>query len=253
MAQRAQLLVCLTVVAAATTVRASVAETKANPYLAIVERNAFGLHPVPKAPPPKPKETKAEEDIRFTGISRDGSGKRAYLVVTDKPTKRGQQASVEYYCLGEGQREGEIEVKTIDEAAETVTLLKGAELLTLNFKDNGNPPTEATPTPPPGLLRHGPPRPGTPAALAAERALRARQAHFWQAQHAGRPVAGRPVGNAAMEGLRALPTRDLRVQPQTPPVDPAAQRALMEIQAQLNAGKNMPPLPSVNIPPPTGR
>lgn len=244
----------------ATAGRASIAETNGNPYQVIVERNAFGLKPPP--PPPvvtnKPPEV---HNIKFTGISHDGAGKKAYLMSTDPP-KAGQPAVVEYYCLGEGQKQGEIEVKQIDETAETVTILNGIELLTLNFKDHGN--AASAPPAQPGLpgivLPPGTPPPGTPAtpAMAAYN-----NRYGLPGANPTLPVSnpGTAVYNAAPgtpnvmgtidQSSRTIPTRSMRMNPAPvapPEVDPSAQAALMLMNSQINAAKNFPPLPPISLP-----
>ncbi|MBU6399731.1 MAG: hypothetical protein KGS61_05385 [Verrucomicrobia bacterium] len=238
-------------------VRGSIAQTNAsNPYLVIVDRNAFGLKPPP--PPPEPKVNKPPENhtVKFTGISRDATGRKAYLIVQD-PVKPGQQPTPQYYCLAEGERQGDIEVKAINEAAETVTILNGNETLTLNFKDHGNTasPQPAAPPPRPGALPGAPPAPGVPPAPGLA----------YPPGYRGYPP-GRTPGTGPSQAVNAaagadsmsqtLPTRDLRTmtgvpqavaatpQVQAPlPVNPDAQKALMLINSQINAGGGFPPLP----------
>ncbi|MHB8520120.1 MAG: hypothetical protein ACYDH9_05130 [Limisphaerales bacterium] len=235
----------------ATAGRASIAETNGNPYQVIVERNAFGLKP--PAPPPtvtnKPPEV---HNIKFTGISHDGGGKKAYLMSADPP-KAGQPAAVEYYCLGEGQKQGEIEVKQINETDETVTVLKGLELLTLNFKDHGN--TASAPPAQPGLP--GMPAPGapTPPVIPAynNRYVVPGANPTLPVSKPGTAVYNAAPGTANVMGTadpstRTIPTRPMRVQsaPGAPPeVDPAAQAALMLMNSQINAARNFPPLPPI--------
>jgi hypothetical protein len=102
-----------------------------SPYKNIVERNVFGLKPpqgpVADAPPPPSK-------ITLTGITTLLENKRALLSV-QVPNK-----PLETFMLTEGQRDGEIEVREIDEKAGTVKVLNHGVEQTLDFKIDGAKP-----------------------------------------------------------------------------------------------------------------
>ena len=144
---------------------ASTVAAPGNPYLGIVERNAFGLKPPPpvvepevvKPPPPK---------ITLTGITTILGNKRALLRFTP-PAKPGEPPKEQGYTLAEGQREGDLEVLEIDEKAGTVKVSNYGTIATLDFENNGikNPGGGAPPGPvaPPGVppgMRPGMPLPG---------------------------------------------------------------------------------------------
>src|SRR5215204_6023284 len=74
--------------------QAASADTRQNPYVPIVERNAFGLKPPPPMAPDAPKEEqKPPPNVKLTGISNLFQ-KRALLEITEQgapaPGKPGQ-------------------------------------------------------------------------------------------------------------------------------------------------------------------
>jgi hypothetical protein len=130
-------------------------DSSGNPYQAIVARNVFGLKP--PAPPPDPEANKPPPPkIFLTGITTIFGNKRALLKLTP-PAKPGEPAKEEAFTLGEGQREGELEVLEIDEKAGTVKVNDYGTVLSLNFDDNG---IKMPGTPAPGAAPGGAPRPG---------------------------------------------------------------------------------------------
>ena len=158
--------------------------SQANQYQEIVDRNLFGLKPPPSAEsqaPPKPEMPK----LTLTGITTILGNKRALLKTAPKPGKQGEAAKEESYILAEGQRDGDIEVISIDEKAGIVRLTYGGDPVTLSFEKDGpkgpggpgggpqGPPPGAPPQAPPGITRPGlrtiptrslrPPMPGAPA------------------------------------------------------------------------------------------
>jgi len=131
------------------------AATGSGPYQAIVERNVFGLKPPPapvaEAPPPAPPLK-----ITLTGITTILGNKRALMsvAVPNKPP--------ETYMLTEGQRQGEIEVLSIDERGGAVLVKNHGIEQTLDFKTDG-----AKAQPPPVIPGMIPPpnRPANPMPL----------------------------------------------------------------------------------------
>jgi len=136
-------------------------------YSPIVERNVFGLKPMP----PPLDTTKANEpppsNITLTGIITLG-GKRALMTTPPTGGKPGVPATPESYILHEGERQGAIEVISIDEVNFVVKVRNAGQEQTLDFKNNGpklaaGPP----PTPPPGAPGAFPGQPGfNPGAVA---------------------------------------------------------------------------------------
>ena len=137
-------------------------ETSGNPYQGIVDRNVFGLKPPP--PPPDPEAVKPPPSKMFlTGITTILGNKRA-LMKTTPPAKPGEPAKEQSFMLGEGQRDGEIEVVQIDEIAGKVKIKAFGSETTLDFENNGV-KAAAAPAPAPGGAPAPPgfvPKPGTP-------------------------------------------------------------------------------------------
>jgi hypothetical protein len=91
------------------------ADSSANPYQGIVDRNVFGLRPPP--PPPSNEPVRPPPPaIALTGITTILGKKLAFMNV-QVPPKPGDQAKggPQSFMLGIGEREGEIEVLEIDE------------------------------------------------------------------------------------------------------------------------------------------
>lgn len=113
-------------------------------YGKIPERNLFGLHdPVqPTNEPVKPQLP----SVKLQGIATVPA-KLAFLK-TQPLTKPGEQPQSEQsYTLGEGQREGGIEVLEINEKTSTIRLKNAGTEMTVGFdKDAG----KVASTPPPG-------------------------------------------------------------------------------------------------------
>jgi hypothetical protein len=135
-------------------------QANTGPYTGIVDRNVFGLKPPPPPPstePPKPPPSK----ITLTGIMTI-LGRKQALMKTPPPTtpsKPGDPPKTEqFYMLGEGQRDGEIEVVSIDEKTGTVIVKNAGTEETLNFDKNG-PKLASAPAPAPGGPGLPPPPP----------------------------------------------------------------------------------------------
>jgi hypothetical protein len=89
-----------------------------NPYQGIVDRNVFGLRPPPPPPsnePPKPPIPA----INLTGITTILGKKMAFMTIQlpPKPGEQGKPNGPTSFMLSEGERDGEIEVVSIDENA----------------------------------------------------------------------------------------------------------------------------------------
>ena len=110
-------------------------------YGEIIRRNAFNLRePEPPKPPAEPPPT---IKVNLTGITTILSGKRVFLLVQEQ----GKQP--ESKMLKEGERDGQIEVISIDEIAGSVKVKIGDKETELTFEKDGiKPPTTPTaPTP----------------------------------------------------------------------------------------------------------
>jgi hypothetical protein len=128
----------------------------ANPYQAIIARNAFALKPPP--PPPDPEASKpTPSKITLTGMTTILGKKQVLLKTAPTPPKPGETPKGDQsYILTVGQREGDIEILEIDEIAGSVKLNNAGVVATLTFeKDGAKLPATAAP-PAPG----GPGQPG---------------------------------------------------------------------------------------------
>jgi hypothetical protein len=109
--------------------------TDGRPYQAIVTRNVFGL----KDPPPPPsvvEPVKPPPNLILTGITTFGKT-RALLKASPAPPKPGEQPKGEQsFILGEGERQGDVQVVSINPALGKVTLNIGGESVTIGFEDN---------------------------------------------------------------------------------------------------------------------
>lgn len=112
--------------------------TEANPYTAIVGRNTFALKP--PAPPPAPAAPQAAPppNVSLQGISTILGRAQALLKVkiAPRPPEPAKELSL---VMDVGQREGDVEVLSIDSAAGTVNLSNQGSPLTLNIKDADKP------------------------------------------------------------------------------------------------------------------
>jgi hypothetical protein len=114
------------------------------PYSGIFTRNPFGLKP-PPPPPPDPAllNKPPPPKLTLTGITTLFGNKRA-LIKGSFPPKPGDPAKEQFLTLSEGERQGEVEVLTIDEKKGEVTVVEFGVTVSLTF-----PVMPATPAPPP--------------------------------------------------------------------------------------------------------
>jgi hypothetical protein len=110
------------------------AEIKDNRYQVIIDRNPFGLRPIPPPPQPKVEEAPAPPppDIKLTGITTLLGTPRAMLQVEDKQTKK-----FSFPTIAQGDTEGAITVLEIDTESMRVRIRNGEAETTLDFKNNG--------------------------------------------------------------------------------------------------------------------
>jgi hypothetical protein len=106
-----------------------------NLYQGIVDRNLFGLKSPP--PPPSLESTKPPPPkVWLTGITTILGNKRALLKMT-LPAKLGEPAREQSFALGEGERDGDIEVLEINEKVRTVKIEDYGTIMTLDFDKDG--------------------------------------------------------------------------------------------------------------------
>lgn len=152
-------------------VQADVAQPAANPYQSIVERNIFGLREPP--PPPQVEQPKTPPpNINLTGISTLGTS-RAFLKIPASGAKPNQPAKTDqFFMLGEGERDGELEVVEINALLNTVRIKFGDTFSTLDFTNNGVKVAMGAAPPAPGQMQPQPQMPGMPVQALPSRTLR---------------------------------------------------------------------------------
>lgn len=129
---RVLLLMCLFSVSILSASAIQDAQSDGNPYEAINKRNAFDLAnepPTRKDSPPPPEPLK-DLDLKFTGIFRLKGVEKACLALIDSSAK---PPETNYFQIPVGDKQGSIEVKSIDAKAGLVKLLRNGKLLELNL------------------------------------------------------------------------------------------------------------------------
>lgn len=119
------------------------AELKENPYQVIIDRNPFGLRPIPPPPEVKPPDpiTPPPLDIKLTGITTLLGPPRALLEITDPQTKKVDRPSP--FVEGDVYKDT-ITIVSIDAENNRVKIRNGAAETTLDFEKNGIKPTGGT-------------------------------------------------------------------------------------------------------------
>ena len=105
----------------------------ANPFLTISERNAFDLTETPppsKAAPPEPPKNL---DLKFTGIYRLKGVEKACLALIDSSAK---PPETKYLQIPVGDKQGSIEITSIDAKSGTVNLIKDGSPIELSLKND---------------------------------------------------------------------------------------------------------------------
>lgn len=226
----------------------------ANPYLAVVARNAFGLKdpPPPKSPEPEPEpEPEIEPSaLKLSAISTLLSANHAMFVLEEKGQKR-----VYSGLVAEGDTDSYIaglEVLSINPVAGSVQVRFGGKELLLDFKNNGLEPPKATAAARPGggnprvagVGRGAVPRGGSPTNPGQTTAPGGRAGNTtWTA-----PGISRGAGSRTPTVVPSRNVRSTSVNPNDGPVlSPAQQVLIMRAQAQAarNEGIDMPPSPPI--------
>lgn len=166
-------------------------------YGKISARNLFGLHDPPQAQPPEQPKPQLPK-IVLTGTTTILGRKMAFVKIQPPPKAGEQQQGEQSLILGEGQREGAVEVLGIDEIAGSIRVNNSGTEMTVGFDKDA------------GKVAGGPPLPPNPA---------------------GAPnVAGGGRGmNPGVSGFqRMIPTRTGRQVPAIaqPPLPPQAQASI---------------------------
>ena len=111
----------------------TIADTQPNPYLSVVERNPFGL----KDPPPPPPETPPQPvvplaKVALTGIITTFGPPRVFVEITEQ--EPGKPANVKKPILREGEREGSVEILSIDVANNSIRIRNGSVETNITFE-----------------------------------------------------------------------------------------------------------------------
>jgi hypothetical protein len=219
-------------------------EEEGHPFKHITERNVFALKPPPPPPdpsdiPPPPPPLLAK--VTLTGILNVLGPPRALLEVTEnEPGKPAGQSKKP--ILREGEREGSIEVLSIDVNKNLVKIKNGSFETNLTFEVQKQTTAGAVAIAPPPMLQPPPGMtPGTPEGETPGRR--------GVVVAGGTPLANNPQGNATMPNpTMQMPTRQIRSsQVQQPATDPVAQWVQLKAQeerARQQANSVYPPVPT---------
>lgn len=230
--------------------------TTDNPYSAIASRNAFALKPPVVVTNTATTPEAAPAGIELQGIHTILGKPQVFLKIKQppRPPKPAEDLSV---VLEAGEREGEVQVISIDAAAGIVRLENRGTALALNMKDNAATPTAAPVTAPavPGLTLPRPPGLPAPAGVIPQ----PRPAPTAPGGVSSTTIGGASARSASSRTVPALPSRNVRAgagtaSTQSIPNDARRlsleeQMALIAIEKErtreaVNAGK-MPPLPPI--------
>jgi len=125
-----------------------------NPYLGIVDRNAFGLKaPVVVVPEVEKAPPEVPSNIVLSGMAKLAGKKLVFFSVT-KPGEK----EVKYLRLGEQERDGAIEVMEIDLKNDRVRIKHNGQPAIMTFATHGakvaaaSPAMAATPPLPPPVM-----------------------------------------------------------------------------------------------------
>ncbi|MBK8001000.1 MAG: hypothetical protein IPK15_20390 [Verrucomicrobia bacterium] len=232
------------------------ADTKANPYEAIVERNPFGLKPPPPPAPPEDPSTKVPPappaTVEVTGITSILSSKRALLEIIPGPGKPMIKP-----ILSEGERVDSIEVISINVEKNEVVVKNGGVVTNLTFKIAKSTPGPSAPgvVPPPVAPGSFPPPAQT--TYNNNYGTGGRGVMMGGGAPAMAPAASAPGVNPAgtagvpgADGFRSIPSRNIRGGQQAN-VPLSAEESVLQVeqnrilnqQISQNTGIRLPPLP----------
>ena len=231
------------------------AQSKGNPYLAINKRNAFDLanEPPPRnesSPPPEPPK---DLDLKFTGIFRLKGVEKACLAVIDTSAK---PPETNYFQMPAGDKQGSIEIKSIDAKAGSVKLLRNGKLIELNLSDDEHTYKTAVakaPSKSKSSSRSSSSK-SSSSRSSSGRSTSSRSTSSRSTSSSSRATGSntRSVPGRSSNSMRSVPMRGGSTNPNPPVIqqdrDPAVQAIEMVQQKQEaeNVGVPMPPLPFQN-------
>ena len=223
------------------------AQSKGNPYSAINKRNAFDLVNEPPSrkentPPPEPPKNL---DLKFTGIFRLKGVEKACLALIDSSAK---PPETKYFQIPAGDKQGAIEIKSIDAKAGLVKLLRNGQLLELNLSNDEH--TYKT------AVAKAPSKSKTSSRTSSSRSSSSRTSSSRSSGASSRTTGAsgnlRSVPGRSSNSMRSVPIRGGSTNPNPPVIqqdrDPAMQAIEMVQQKQEaeSVGVPMPPLPFQN-------
>ncbi|MBA4150446.1 MAG: hypothetical protein H0X66_20235 [Verrucomicrobia bacterium] len=112
-------------------------------YQTILDRNAFGLLPPPTPPDPNDKPPEPPANLKLTGFATIAGERRVYFTIP--PDAKDPKGVQQYLSLSEGQREGNLEIITISESKEEVSVRNGSVDIVLSLKKDGFQPAKPAP------------------------------------------------------------------------------------------------------------
>ena len=247
---RAHLLMCLFFLSILGVTAIQDAQSKGNPYLAINKRNAFDLanEPPPRnesSPPPEPPK---DLDLKFTGIFRLKGVEKACLAVIDTSAK---PPETNYFQMPAGDKQGSIEIKSIDAKAGSVKLLRNGKLIELNLSDDEHTYKTAVAKAPSKSKSSSR---SSSSKSSSSRSSSSRSTSSRSTSSSSRATGSntRSVPGRSSNSMRSVPMRGGSTNPNPPVIqqdrDPAVQAIEMVQQKQEaeNVGVPMPPLPFQN-------
>ena len=247
---RAHLLMCLFFLSILGVTAIQDAQSKGNPYLAINKRNAFDLanEPPPRnesSPPPEPPK---DLDLKFTGIFRLKGVEKACLAVIDTSAK---PPETNYFQMPAGDKQGSIEIKSIDAKAGSVKLLRNGKLIELNLSDDEHTYKTAVAKAPSKSKSSSR---SSSSKSSSSRSSSSRSTSSRSTSSSSRATGSntRSVPSRSSNSMRSVPMRGGSTNPNPPVIqqdrDPAVQAIEMVQQKQEaeNVGVPMPPLPFQN-------
>lgn len=224
-----------------------------NPYATIVDRNPFALKP-PPPPPPPPEQTAPPvpmAKVTLTGLLSTFGEPRVLLEIIEDGGK-GAAATAKKPILREGEREGSVEILSIDVVKNTVLLRNSGVETNITFTVAKSGPAPGGPgvpgappafTPPPINV----PQPQNPQASASPTVISPGGGNqggggvTLMGNNAGSAAVPSALGTTADGGMRTIPSRPLRTEHAgMPPMTKEQSDLLMEVN-RLRGGPPAPP------------
>ena len=247
---KALMMLCLFGLSISTVPAIKDSQTNGNPYVAINKRNAFDLANEPpsrkeSSPPPEPPK---DLDLKFTGIFRLRGIEKACLAVIDTSAK---PPETNYFQIPAGDKQGAIEIKSIDAKAGLVQLLRNGKLIELNLSNDEHTYKTAVakaPSKSKSTSRSSSSK-SSSSRTSSSRSSSSSSRSSTSSSSRGAVSNSRSVPSRSSNSMRSVPMRGGATN-QNPPViqqdrDPAVQAIEMVQQKQEaeSVGVPMPPLP----------